>query len=312
MKRVLPIIFIVLTNFICFGQTADEYIDLAKLKLEGKDYNYALTLVEKSIELDTTNVWSRLLKSEVLLELSRVQDAADELAYALYIDTTNAETYNRIGDFFLGINDLPSSLNYYDKAIEYAKSDTTKLSYLANRATAKGVLRDFDGAISDFEEALKLDDTNLVILNNLSAVYQEVGNIAAGIKMQKRLITLYPDFIGPYVNLGLIYSEIDSLDSSEFYFNEALKLDPNEPLLLNNLGYLYYKKKEYPKALENINSSIDKYPNNSYAYRNRALVYVALDLRKEVCKDLEIAVYYNFKDRYGDEVEKLIEKYCNK
>lgn len=311
MKRVLPIIFIALAYVTCFGQTADEYIDLAKSKLETKDYNYALTLVEKSITLDTTNVWSRLLKSEVLLELNRVQDAANELAYALYIDSTNAETYNRIGDLFLSLNDLPGSLSYYDKAIDYAQSDSTKLSYLANRATAKGVLRDFEGAISDFEEALKLDDANLVILNNLSAVYQEVGDVAKGIEMQKRLITLYPEFIGPYVNLGLIYSEIDSLDSSEYYFNEALKLDPNEPLLLNNLGYLYYKKKEYPKALEKINSSIDKYPNNSYAYRNRALVYLALDLKKEACKDLEIAVHYNFKDRYGDEVEKLISEHCN-
>ena len=253
-----------------------------------------------------------MLKAEVLLNLNRVDAAANELANALDIDSTNAEVCNRIGEFFLSLNDLNGALSFYDKAIEFADTDTLKMSYLVNRATAKGVLRDFEGSIADFERALKIDETDIAILNNLSAVYQEVGDISKGIEMAKKLIEIQPDFIGPYVNLGLIYSEHDSLALSEYYFNEALKIDPVDPLLLNNFGFLYYKKKEYSKALEYINSSIDKYPNNSYAYRNRALVYLALDLNTEACRDLDIAVHYNFADRYGDEVNKLIEEHCKK
>ena len=49
---------------------------------------------------------------------------------------------------------------------------------------------------------------------------------------------------------------------------------------------------------------------NAYAYRNRALVYFALDLEKEACKDLSIAEYYGFKLRYGNEVENLIKDRC--
>ena len=87
-------------------------------------------------------------------------------------------------------------------------------------------------------------------------------------------------------------------------------MNPKEPLLLNNRGFLYYKKKEYNRALKDINESISLYENNSYAYRNRALVYLALDLKKEACRDLEIATFYDFKVNYGPEVESLMKEHC--
>lgn len=123
---------------------------------------------------------------------------------------------------------------------------------------------------------------------------------------------LYPEFIGSYVNLGLIYSEIDSLEQSEYYFNEGMKIDSKDPLLLNNRGFLYYKMKDHQKALKDINESINIYPSNAYAYRNRALTYLDLGLKDEACKDLSIAQHYDFKVRYGDEVEKLVEENCEK
>ena len=295
-----------------YAQTAQEYYDLAGKKYKQEDYNYALTLIKKSIALDSTNINSRLFSSDIYLKLDRMEEAIYELAKAVAIDSTEAEIYNSYGNLCMSLNLLDESIAYFGKAIHFAEGDSAKFHYYLNSATAKGVLRDFEGAIHDFEEGYAIDSTNFLILNNLAAIYQEVGQKQKGIAMLKKTILLYPEFIGPYVNLGLTYSEIDSLELSEYYFNEGVKIDPKDPLLLNNRGFLFYKKKEFQKALRDINNSLDIYPTNAYAYRNRALTYLALDLKKEACKDLSIAQYYECKNRYGDEVDELLKAHCEK
>lgn len=312
MRFVQIFLTLLILPFFCIGQTSEQFMDIAKNKLESKDFNYALNSIQKSIEIDSMDIWNRMLHAEILLELNRVREAEIQLQKAVQINSMASEPYNRLGNLYLSLNELENSLTYFSKAIEYAESDTIAISYYINSATAKGVLRDFEGSIKDFESAYTIDSIDPIILNNLATIYEEVGRVNDGVIMLKKLIKLNPEFIGPYVNLGLIYSENDSLDLSEFYFNKALEINPKEPILLNNKGYLHYKKKEYEVALKLINESIDLFPNNSYAYRNRALVYFELELNYEACKDLEIATYYNFSDRYGDEVENLYKERCEK
>jgi tRNA A37 methylthiotransferase MiaB len=71
-----------------------------------------------------------------------------------------------------------------------------------------------------------------------------------------------------------------------------------------------YKKGDYVNALHDINLSIKMYPTNSYAYRNLALVYIALNKMKEACTSLGYAMNYGFEKRYGPQVSELFMKYC--
>ena len=41
----------------------------------------------------------------------------------------------------------------------------------------------------------------------------------------------------------------------------------------DNLGYVYYSENNFETALELINNSIKLGPSNSYAFKNRVLVY---------------------------------------
>ena len=94
------------------------------------------------------------------------------------------------------------------------------------------------------------------------------------------------------------------------YFNKALELDKDEPLTLNNRGFTRYKLNNLAGALEDINKSIFLYTTNAYAYKNRALVYLALDKKEEACTDLQKARELQFEKQYGPEVNELIKKNC--
>jgi len=312
MKSLQLFLFVSFFSFTCLAQTTDEFEDMANAKYDSKELLEALKLIKKSLDLDPTNIWKRIKFSDWLSEYGKGKEAVSELLKAIDIDNESPEPYNRLGNVFLDYNELDNALFYYGKAIEYAEHDSIRVNYLVNRATAKGVLRDYDGAIADFEAANKLDSMNLSLLNNLAVSYSEVGRIDDAVLALKKVASLDTLFSGSYVNLGMIYSEIDSLEQSEYYFDKAMALDPNEPLMLNNKGYLHYKKKEYATALKLINASLKLYPSNSYAYRNRALVYFSLNLELDACNDLAKAEKLDFKIRYGDEVERLIKERCNK
>ena len=78
----------------------------------------------------------------------------------------------------------------------------------------------------------------------------------------------------------------------------------------NNRGYAKYKLKDYKSALKDITRSIDLYPANSYAFRNRALVYLSLDKKEKACENLQKAIDLGYSGMYGNDVEELLKKNC--
>jgi tetratricopeptide (TPR) repeat protein len=296
--------------FISKSQTATELSDMAQKKLEMKDYQYALVLIEKAIAKNDTNQWYYLTKAEIEFKLYGSKQALKSVFKAISINRKSPEPYSRAGSYYSSRNITDSAIYMYDHAIKYAPDDSSKNNYLLNRGSAKESVRDFEGARADYEKVLQFNPNDIAALNNIAGVYSELGMQRKGITYLKKIISLDPTFIGPYVNLGFIYSEMDSLDLALNYFNKALAIDAKEALVYNNRGYVYYKKGNYASALKDINYSIELYKSNSYAYRNLALVYIATKKKTETCDALRYAESYGFKDNYGDEVDELIKKHC--
>jgi tetratricopeptide (TPR) repeat protein len=65
-------------------------------------------------------------------------------------------------------------------------------------------------------------------------------------------------------------------------------------------------------ALDDVNHSLQLYPQNSYAYKNRALIFIAMKQYSKACADLQIAIQLGFTQMYGDEVKNLLEQYCTR
>jgi Tfp pilus assembly protein PilF len=59
-----------------------------------------------------------------------------------------------------------------------------------------------------------------------------------------------------------------------------------------------------------IEKSISMAPGNSYAYRNRALIYMEKDEDELACADLLTALNLGFSTYYGEEVAEFYEKHC--
>ena len=90
------------------------------------------------------------------------------------------------------------------------------------------------------------------------------------------------------IALAQVKYDLRDLDGSINVYLKALDIQPNNTLILNNLGDIYTQKKEYQKSAEMYLRIIDHTPKWISAYRNLVTIYK-----------------YHLKDRYSD-VEQIL------
>ena len=86
--------------------------------------------------------------------------------------------------------------------------------------------------------------------------------------------------------------------------------EPELALAFSNRSFSKLKLNDIKGAIEDINKSLKIYPENSYAYKIKALIYIEKKDFKTACENLELAQSKKYKQTYGNEVEELIAKYC--
>jgi regulator of sirC expression with transglutaminase-like and TPR domain len=62
--------------------------------------------------------------------------------------------------------------------------------------------------------------------------------------------------------------------------------------------------------MEDVNKSLKLFPENSYAYRNRALIYLNLKDAKKACLDIETAFKLGYREKYGPDLDLIQSENC--
>ena len=173
--------------------------------------------------------------------------------------------FSKTNDWGLAIKD----------AILISELFPSDIDNLMNLSYFSGESKDYYLCIYTLQKALKLEATNIYVLNNLAYFNNQWGDYPSGIK---------------YSKLGLEFVK-DSLWRG---------------CLMNNLGYGLFKSGEVKSGLKFINESLIFHPVNSYAYYNRALIYINDNNIPLACKDLQ-----KCKNLGGINLTtELINKYC--
>lgn len=290
-----------------------ELIKLAYDKMEEGDYRYAANIYDKALELDSTDVYMWLARATIEENIEGSDDAIYFISRANVLDTLNPEPYNRASIFLSARGEIEGALSLIEEAIMLADGDSTLASYLSNRGAVYIQGNDLENAISDFEAALEIDPGRNSVRNNLAASLGRVGRDQEAIlefKALEKVATDTFDLLGVAVNLGLCYSDVDSLEQSLRYFDLALSLNPEEALAYSNRSSTLRKLGRLDEALESINKSIALYPSNSYAYMYLAEIYFDQGLKNEGCKALNYADAIGFKEQYGEKTDELRKVHC--
>lgn len=103
----------------------------------------------------------------------------------------------------------------------------------------------FDEAIQFYTQAIALDPNNHVLYSNRSAAHAKKGDYEASLEDANKTVALNPTWVKGYCRQGSTLAFLGRYDEALASYNEGLKVEPNNPQLLNGISEL--KKGDYEK-----------------------------------------------------------------
>ena len=183
--------------------------------------------------------------------------------------------------------------------------------------------RDFDEALKHYEKAYELDQTNVSILTNISAVYFEqkkwdecIKKCHEAVNRGRELYSDYKIIAKALARMGNCHVEKNDLEGAVKCFQQSLTefRNPDVVSLLHkterelekiqresyrnpsiadeerNKGNEYFKQGKWADAMNHYNESIKRNDQDARNYSNRAACFIKLAAFPEALKDCEKAI----------------------
>jgi len=277
------VILVALTLFMAAhvsGQTLQD----AQRELDNENYFKAKKVLFKLFNDGTTD---KAVAAYYLGNAYLKSDDADsaKLFYKMAYkpDSKSALGYVANGRLsLLGKNNVDAKQNF-DMALKYSKFKDANIYLEIGDAYFRPNIIDLNAAISNLEEAVKLDGKNTTIMLELGDAYLE--NSTLDPTMGGKAMTEYQNARDINKNLSIAWIKEGRLDvRGQIYdqaieaFNKALAIDQNYPVVHKELGEAYYLTKNYDKMISEFQKYIDLSPGDTKArvallemlFRNKA------------------------------------------
>lgn len=246
----------VMISSISYAQSLDELFRKAEISFSKQDYKSAEQIYQKIID-----------------QVGEYKD--------LYVVYTNLGTVQR------RLDKKGKALESYDMA---NKLHPNSVYVLNNRATLRVQLKDYNGAMDDFTKSLQIDSLNEATLINRSHLFILMKDTASGLQDLYAVLKFKRSSVPAINNIADIQMARGQLNEAMKTFTDLLAENPGEWILVNNVGEVYFKMKDYDKAFEWANKAIKIKSNYDAPYITRGQVYMTRGDLKRAKKDFQKAI----------------------
>jgi len=141
-------------------------------------------------------------------------------------------------------------------------------------------------AESILKSGLEIDPDNIQINFRLGVVYDKWGKKSDSIASMQKVIALDPKNANALNYLGYTYADMgQNLDEAEALIREALKYKPDDGYITDSLGWVFFKKGNYEKALIYLRKAVALAPDDPIILEHLGDAYLKLN-------DIENALKY--------------------
>lgn len=202
---------------------SDSYMDYYRSKK-------ALMTMEEAAELFPDRIATLLKLSEIQLILQQYEPSLITVSKILSREPNNPD-----GHFMKGMNFR--AMGEVEKAIGAFQTTTELRPDYIDAWLIAGDLFDQKGsklALDYYEAAINADPKNPTALHSKAYYLQNNGNDNEAIRIYKKINSIDKNYLDAYLNTGILYMSMDSLDKAMEQFNIMASLKPQ-----NHLPYYY-------------------------------------------------------------------------
>ena len=267
---------------------------LSNYYLKEKEFEKASSLLFNLYLNDTTNGYFARNMGLCNIKLKDKREAIKWLQKAIQLDSTDIKSYEYISRVYTAIEQFDLAIEYLNKALQI---DPTKELYV--QLGDLHVMRNHNfRAIPNYLKAYDIDPDDEFLIKSIGVCYFRIK------KFEKA--KLYLDIakselvdLQIFQQLGFIHSEIEQIDSSTYYYNEALKLlqTDNRSIfsIKESIAKNYYALNDFHKAIEMYSEALELNLNDEFwnTYdKNRVIIDIAAIYVDKLDDKLKAIEYY--------------------
>lgn len=261
--------------------------ELIKLYFLDNQTEKGFTIFAKVIGKEKLEFEEKLQMGEIYYNLIPQDNEAVLIAKSIFNDIVINYPVHWKPYFYLGAISIAENENdyfdYFDKSLLYA--DTAKEAYIqiAYSYLNKG---NYERVISVLDKALPLSENDFRMNYFYGMALQRLSKLEESLFYYERALKTEPEEISLLSTLGLVYNTLKRYEESEAMYEKALKINPDDPFILNNYAYnLSVREIKLDKALAMAKKAIQKDPKNANFLDTIGWIYFKL-------KDYEFARDY--------------------
>jgi tetratricopeptide (TPR) repeat protein len=148
----------------------------------------------------------------------------------------------------------------------------------------------YEKAIAEFDQVLKIDQENQNAYINLGAAYATQEQYQEAAEALQKAIELVPERALPHFHLGIIFERLGDTEQAIVAYQNALDLDPYLVSAYYNLGLAYHSLERWAEAIFVFERLLDIEPNSAEAHNSLGLVYLQLQLFPQAIYEFQEAL----------------------
>lgn len=215
-------ILLTLLSFACLITFAQDInpIDEANKKLSAREYKEAVKLFEQILDEDSAN-------EEALSGIIRAQLLSENLRDAQKYINTAIEKYPKQPEFYLRKGILNNMKGQYLAAIDdfnvgfQLSGSQPDIQLYVNRGVAYMQNEDYENAIADFTDGLKINPRHLSTLKYRAFANYRLAYYTESIEDYDKVIALNPESTSGYYNRGMAHLRSGNRGKACSDFHEA-------------------------------------------------------------------------------------------
>jgi tetratricopeptide (TPR) repeat protein len=180
--------------------------------------------------------------------------------------------------------------------------------------------RNFDRAIDDYNEAIRIDPKYAIGFHNRGLAYLRKGRLDPAIEDFGAAIRLNPKYTSAFINRALAYQEKAQWDFNAYLaegvyedraiqdLDEAIRLDPNNAIAFRNRGFVNSRRQRYDRAIQDFDEAIRLNANVAAAFSGRAYALRFVGQYERAIADYRHALTLQLDDTSRKQIEAILKQ----
>jgi tetratricopeptide (TPR) repeat protein len=278
----------------------------------------------------------------------RLQKNADgaliSFGKALEINPKLMDAFSQVVSIYVAQKEYPTAIAKCDNQLAILNDSNIHLAVITN---LKGLIykaqKMDDKAEAEFKAAIEIHENYMQPYYELANLYLQKNQIDGAIDQYKALLAKNANQVRPHMLLGTLYDIQKKFDLSEKHYREALKINPefapaannlayllaekdedlngalnfaqqakeklpNDPGVMDTIGWIYYKKGLYDSAIAELSDCIEKMQNNATVHYHLGMAYYKAEQGAKAKPVLEKVLALDPKFEKASEIREILAK----